>query len=460
VLTEDAGGVWAPERRRLTAGLVLTITLVAFEALAVATVMPTVEDELGGLALYGWVFSGFFLANLAGVVLTGIVSDRRGPVVPFAAGLALFSLGLVGAGLAGSMPVLVAARVAQGLGAGAIPASAYASVARGYPAGLRPRVFAITSTAWVIPGVVGPSLASLIEHASSWRWVFLGLLPLVGVAAAMTIPSLARLGRAAGDDHLRTLSAADRRRIGLMLVLVAGVGLVLGAGSAPSGVAGAALVAAGLPLAAVGFVRLVPLGTVRLAPGLPATVAVRGVLTWAFFGVDAFVSLAVIEADGGSTFLVGAVLSVTAVAWSAASWVQERVIGTVGPRRLDRTAFVLLTVGGLGMVAVARGLPAWTALVAWGVAGFGMGLGYSALSVTALGSAAPGREGEASASLQLCDVLGISIGTGLGGAVVALGDGRGWDVTSSLAVVCGLGVVVALVGLVAAGRLPDAVPGS
>ena len=86
-------GVFAPGRRRLTVGLVLTITLVAFESLAIATVMPTVQEDLGGLALYGWVFSGFFLASLAGIVVTGVLSDRRGPAVPFTAGLVLFAAG-------------------------------------------------------------------------------------------------------------------------------------------------------------------------------------------------------------------------------------------------------------------------------------------------------------------------------------------------------------------------------
>ena len=76
-------GVWAPARRRLTTGLVLTITLVAFEALAIATVMPVVSDDLGGLGLYGWVFSGFFLGNLLGIVLAGEAADRRGTRLPF-----------------------------------------------------------------------------------------------------------------------------------------------------------------------------------------------------------------------------------------------------------------------------------------------------------------------------------------------------------------------------------------
>src|ERR671918_2159659 len=105
-----ADGVWAPARRRLTAGLVLTITLVAFESLAIATVMPVVADALGGLGLYGWVFSGFFLGSLLGIVLAGRAADRRGTRVPFAAGLALFTVGLVVGGAAQSMAMLVAGR--------------------------------------------------------------------------------------------------------------------------------------------------------------------------------------------------------------------------------------------------------------------------------------------------------------------------------------------------------------
>ena len=71
-------GVWAPARRRLTTGLVLTITLVAFEALAIATIMPVVSDDLGGLGLYGWVFSGFFLGGLRQVTSTH--DQHRGPL--------------------------------------------------------------------------------------------------------------------------------------------------------------------------------------------------------------------------------------------------------------------------------------------------------------------------------------------------------------------------------------------
>jgi MFS family permease len=73
----DRPGIWAPGMRRLTAGLVLTVTLAAFEALAVATILPVVSRQLGDLRLYGWVFSAFFLATLVGTVIAGGLADRR-----------------------------------------------------------------------------------------------------------------------------------------------------------------------------------------------------------------------------------------------------------------------------------------------------------------------------------------------------------------------------------------------
>ncbi|MGH3407597.1 MAG: MFS transporter, partial [Streptosporangiaceae bacterium] len=110
-------GLWAPQRRTLTTGLVLTITFIASEALAVVTVMPVVARDLGGLDLYGWVFSAFMLGSVVGIVVAGRQADRHGPAVPYVGGLVLFAAGLLVAGLAPAMPVLVAGRALQGLGA-------------------------------------------------------------------------------------------------------------------------------------------------------------------------------------------------------------------------------------------------------------------------------------------------------------------------------------------------------
>ena len=90
--------------------------------------------------------------------------------------------------------LLVVARVVQGLGAGTVPAVAYACIGRSYPPSARPRMFAVLSTAWVVPALVGPALAGVVARGLGWRWVFLGLLPLVAIAAVMTLPALFRIG--------------------------------------------------------------------------------------------------------------------------------------------------------------------------------------------------------------------------------------------------------------------------
>src|SRR6476620_5600373 len=188
------GGLWTRERRTLTVGLVLTITLVAFEALAVSTVMPTVARELHGIELYGWVFTAFVLGSLIGIVVSGGLIDRRGLGQPFAIGLALFAAGLVVGGLAPSMGVLIGARAVQGLGAGSIPPIAYVAIGRSLPERLRPQMFATLSTAWILPGVVGPALAGLVGETLGWRWVFLGLLPLIVVSASIAFPAVRTIG--------------------------------------------------------------------------------------------------------------------------------------------------------------------------------------------------------------------------------------------------------------------------
>lgn len=446
-----AGGLWAPAQRRLTVGLVLTVTLVAFESLAISTVMPLVARDLGGLRLYGWVFSGFFLGSLVGIVLAGQSADRRGTMAPYLIGLSLFAAGLLIGGLAPSMWVLVVGRVVQGFGAGAIPAVAYTSVGRVIPPPLRPRMFAVLASAWVIPGLLGPAAASGIAAGAGWRAVFLALLPLVGLAAAMAAPAL---------DRHAPRRAADSDRRALAVALVAGVTMVLiAAGAADSRVA-VPLLACGLPLALFAFLRLVPAGTVRLAPGTPAAVMARGMLTFAFFGVDAYVSLTFVEVRGQAAWVAGVALTAAALWWTAGAWIQQRLVAKHGPRRLVTAGFACLAAGVAGMIAALGPLPLWPAVAVWSIAGLGMGLAYASISVTVLAAAPAGREGTASAALQLTDVLGVALGTGAGGAFVAIGATRAWHPAASLELAFAVSLAVALLGIAAARRLPRALAAS
>jgi MFS family permease len=156
--------------------------------------------------------------------------------------------------------------------------------------------------------------------------------------------------------------------------------------------------------------------------------------------------------------VAGAALSAASVLWATGSWVQARVIDRLGPRRLDQMGFTLIAASVVVMVGVALGVPVGLSVAAWGVAGLGMGLAYAPLSLTVLAAARPGEEGSASSALQLSDTLGVAVGTGLGGSIVALGDARSWEVSNGVAVVFAASLVVLLGGLLAAGRLPERVP--
>jgi MFS family permease len=443
--------VLAPGRRALTLGLVLTITLVGFEALAVATVMPLVSKDLGGIGLYGWVFSAFFLGSLIGIVAAGREADRAGPARPFAIALVLFAIGLLGAGLAPTMAWLVAARGIQGIGAGAIPAVAYVAIGRAYPVELQPRMFAVISSAWVLPGLIGPAISGAIADEFGWRWVFLGLLPLVIFTGALSTPALHALGAPGGEEP------ADRRVDALMLAL--GAGLVLGGASARSLFIAPPLVIVGAFIGVRAFLRLMPAGTVRLASGMPAAVALRGLLTFAFFGTDAFVSLTLTSERHASVTLAGLALTAATILWTAGAWIQARGVAREGPRAMVRAGAGVIALGIGGMIVTANlPVPIVFAVLAWGLGGLGMGLSYAPLSLIVLGIAVPGSEGAATASLQLSDTLGVALGTGATGAIVAAGAALAWSGAAALTIAFSISCVVALFVMVAAVKLPTVLP--
>jgi MFS family permease len=453
----QGGRLMAPERRALTVGLVLTITFVASEALAVVTVMPVVARDLGGLRLYGWVFSGFMLGSVIGIVAAGREADRRGPALPFVAGVVLFGAGLATAGLAPSMGVLVAGRVLQGIGAGAVPSVAYVAIGRSLPRTLRARMMAVLSTAWVAPGLVGPAASAEVARLFGWRWVFLGLLPIVAVAGGIAVPALIRLGppAAAGAEEHRMIdgfrTAAGATMLLAGLTLAAGSGA--GAGRLGAILGGLGLIAAGLAVGLPALRRLFPAGTLAARPGLPATILSRGLLTFTFFGADAYVTLAVTAVRHRTPVVAGVAVTGATVAWTIGAWVQARLSGTWEGRRLVRSGLVIVLVGIAGMVLVLQpAVPVAEGLAAWTVAGLGMGLAYAPISLMMLKEAPPGQEGRVSASLNLADVLGDAIGIGVGGAAVAAAAGR--DLRLGITAAFAAAAAVGVVALAVTRRLP------
>jgi MFS family permease len=448
-----SAAIWGPAQRNLTIGLILTVSMAAFEALAVATVLPAAVRDIGGLDWYGWVFSGFMLANLVSITTTGRAADRQGVARPFTLGSGLFVIGLLGAGMAPAMPMVVASRIAQGLGAGAISSVAYVAIARGYPPAARPRMLAMLSSAWVVPGLIGPALAGAVADMVSWRWVFLGLAPPTVLASALAVPSLRRLGpsAAAATASRQTLTA---------LCLAAGVGAALfGLGCGELYLA-IAMVGIGSAIAVPALVRLLPAGTLRAAHGLPAAVATVGLLGFGFFGAEAFLPLSLIQVRGQSTMVAGLALTAATVMWTAGAWIQARLAAGGSRRRVAVCGLLLIIVGIAGIaLVVMTTVPVAIAAIAWGAAGLGIGLAFSSATLVVLESAPPGQEGKWSAAAQLSNVLGTAMGTGVGGAIVALAAAAPTNSTrTGIALVDACAIAATMIGLLTARGLPAAGP--
>jgi MFS family permease len=431
-------GLLSGRYRAPTIGIVALVTLLAFDEMAVGTALPVTARDLGGLSLYAWAFSATLIASLLANVVAGGWADASGPTRPLLAGLACFVTGLALAGLAPGMGAFVAGRAVQGLGAGAAIVAMYVVVARVYPEELRPRVFAGLAAAWVVPSLVGPTIAGLVAEHLNWRWVFLGLIPLVIPAAVMLLPVLRGTGGGTGV-FARTRSLAALATAGGAALLLYGVdhrAIVLV-------VLGLAGLAAGLP-------RLLPKGTLTLRRGLPATVAVRGLLAVGFFGTEAFVPLALISLHGFTPTQAGVVLTVGALGWSGASWVQGR-------STRSRPFFVILGTAllaiGVTSIVVTTPLYGWLAAPSWVIAGAGMGFALASLSVLVMNQSPPAEQGTNSAALQISDTIGSSLAVGIAGALVTGSAQHSGGLQGGIRTAGILTALIAVAGVIAALRV-------
>nr|WP_165700101.1 MFS transporter [Ornithinimicrobium ciconiae] len=400
-----------PAHRPVSLGTTALISLFAVEYIAVGTAMPTVARALDGLGLYALAFSATIAASVIGMILGGWWSDKSGPRAVLVVGATVFAGGLLGAGLSTSMELFVAARALQGLGSGMAIVAIYVVIAQGIPDLLRPRMFSLLAAAWVVPGLVGPVLTGFLVDQVGWRWVFLGVIPLVVVSMAVLLPALGR-----------TEPSEDAPYLGVSTILwavLAAVSVgVLNLGGEHISVQDVLI---GLPFAvALGVAawRLLPPGTLTLGRGLPSVIAARGAIGASFMAAEAYLPLMLQDLHGYSPTEAGLALAVGAVTWAGGSWLQGRLRDTVDRVRVMVVGCTIITVGtGLLVAAIVTDWPGWTVLVIWGITQTGVGVAYPTTSLQTMRLSAPQVLGRNSSSLQVSEALASAVVLGAVGAV-------------------------------------------
>lgn len=387
----------------VTVGAVAMIFLAAIQSLAVTTVMPVVSDDLDGAALYAIAFSGTLATGVIGMVAVGAWSDRSGPVWPLTASVILFVGGLIVAGLAPTMEVLVIGRLIQGLGTGGQTVALYVVVARVYPPAIHGRVFAAFSAAWVVPSLIGPFLAGAVTEYIHWRWVFLGVAALTVLAYIMVATRL--WGTPLDTEHPSTarigprLACAVAVAIGALALSLAGE---LGPFAIPTVVASVIVIAFAVR-------PLLPRRTLTAARGLPSVVLMRALIAGALFGAEIYVPYLLIDEYDFSPTWAGLGLTAAALTWAAAADVQGRFGDRIGNTRI--------TIFGVAQLAAATAVCALSAtlhlhpliiVIGWAFAGSGMGLMYPRLTVLTLAYSTPRDQGFNSSALSISDSVGAA----------------------------------------------------
>lgn len=409
--TASAPGIMSGTYLWITIGACALVFLGAFESLAVTTVMPVVSADLGGERLYALAFAGPLATGVIGMVAAGNWADRRGPVEPLYTAVAVFVAGLLVAGLAPSMEVLVAGRFAQGLGSGALTVALYVVVARVYPRDLHPAIFAGFAAAWVVPSLIGPTVAGMVTELWSWHWVFLGVVALVLVALLMVVPALKNLARDGGDRSIPW-------SLGLLgwsvLAAVAVLALDL-LGDVPG--AGPVLAVAAVIVALIAVRPLLPKGSLVARRGLPSVILVRGLAAAAFFGTQVYIPYLLTDRYDFTPTLAG--LSLTGGA-SAAATVQGRMGTRLSSVVAVRIGTGLVVAGVLlALVSAVLHMHAMAIVAAWIVAGTGMGLMSPRTSALTLEMSTPENQGFNSSAMTVADSFGSALSLAVTGVLFA-----------------------------------------
>lgn len=401
-------------------GLMVGLFLAAIDATTVSTALPTIVGDLGGLDLLSWVVTAYLLALTVATPLYGKLGDLYGRKTLFQVAIGLYLVGSLGAGAAGDMAQLIAARLVQGMGAGGIIVLAQAIIAdvvspreRGRYQGLFGAVFGLAS-------VAGPLAGGFFTDNLSWRWIFFAKVPFALLAllvTSLTLPANVR----------RPQARIDWAGVALLTVTIcAFVLLTSWGGNEHAWGSPVILGLAALSVAAgSGFIRVerraseptIPLRLFRLRTFRIAT-AGSLVMGIAMFGAIAYLPTLLQVANQASASAAGLLLVPLMCSFFIASTAAGQLVSRTGRYRI-------FPIMGMALVAVAMVLLSTLDTdssrlesgIYMGMVGLGLGLTMQILVIAAQNEAPLLDLGVATATVNFCRTVGGSIGVALFGAL-------------------------------------------
>ena len=399
----------------VTAGIMLSLFLASMESTVVATAMPTIVGQLGGLEHYSWVFSAYMLASTTTVPLYGKLSDLYGRRKLYVFAMALFLFGSVWSGLAQNMTQLIAARALQGLGAGGLMPLAFILIGEMFTLEQRPRMQGLFSGVWGVSSIVGPLLGGFLVDQLSWRWIFyINIIPGLLAAALVAL---------AWRDHARSHEKPAVDYAGAALLTFSVVTLLLGLMA--TGTSSLVLIATAVVL----FLVLLWVERRAADPILPlrlfqdrlfATSTAHGILSgWAMFGSVSFIPLFVQAVLGTTATQAGITITPMLLGWVGASIVGTRLLLNIGYRKLGMIGTACLGIGSFLMAQAGMETSRLSLMIFVALMGIGMGLSIPAFLIAVQTSVQRRQLGTATSMLQFSRSIGGTLGVSAMGAALS-----------------------------------------
>mgnify|MGYP000844390234 FL=1 len=395
------------------------VSLIAFEAVAVGTAMPTVADKLDGQNLYALAMGIPLAAQLVTTALAGLWCDARSSQACLLVGLGVLSAGLTVCTAAPTMELFVVGRTVQGLGGGMCIVPLYSILGSHVRPDRQGRIFAMISGAWILPSMVGPVVAGWMVESLNWRAVF-GCVP---VLFLLGLPLLLVVLKRLPKTDPGPLVGWTGIMIPSVLTGASIAGLQILSGTPPEKFTGAVYAAVVLTgVLTFVFIRpLLPRGTYVARRGLASTILMRGLSSGTLLGTEAFLPLLLQKIHGWRPTEAGFILTVGSITWALGSWIQGRISSPDLRRNIASLGTTFQLCGILVVVPASfyRFSP-WLVVAGWSLAGLGMGLVFSAMAVHALAMTPKRRQGTTSSAIQLADTLGFSFCVAVVGLVYAI----------------------------------------